>query len=250
MFRRLGVRGKVLATLVTPAVVLVIAAAYIIGLSVADAMRAQQTADLVAALEYQDQAGTAFAQERAYNIVAMIDDSESGTGARLALLQGTPELDENGQPVTKDGQPVWAAPAAQAQTITALDARDEELLNIDISMLDQRVKDAVAQTIEDRAAITDVQKKVSEGRLTERVATDAYGTYIDGALEVMDAIADTSEDRDLGTRLEAYFAIDQLMLTNTYERPVVGLALGIFNGYPAEIRRPPRGPSRCAVPTW
>ncbi|MCP2265032.1 ATP-binding protein [Promicromonospora thailandica] len=236
MFRRLGVRGKVLATLVTPAVVLVIAAAYIIGLSVADAMRAQQTADLVAALEYQDQAGTAFAQERAYNIVAMIDDSESGTGARLALLQGTPELDENGQPVTKDGQPVWAAPAAQAQTITALDARDEELLNIDISMLDQRVKDAVAQTIEDRAAITDVQKKVSEGRLTERVATDAYGTYIDGALEVMDAIADTSEDRDLGTRLEAYFAIDQLMLTNTYERPVVGLALGIFNGYPAEIR--------------
>ncbi|MFI9484751.1 ATP-binding protein [Promicromonospora sp. NPDC052451] len=233
MFRRLGVRGKVLATLVTPAVVLVIAAAYIIGLSVADAMRAQQTADLVAALEYQDQAGTAFAQERAYNIVAMIDDSESGDGARLALLQGTPEIGEDGKPVTdKDGNPVWAAPAAQAQTITALDARDDELLDIDISMLDQRVKDAVTQTIEDRAAITDVQKKVAEGRLTEQVATDAYGTYIDGALEVMDAIADTSEDRDLGTRLEAYYAIDQLMLTNTYERPIVSLALGIFNAYP------------------
>lgn len=233
MFRRLGVRGKVLATLVTPAVVLVIAAAYIIGLSVADAMRAQQTADLVAALEYQDEAGTAFAQERAYNIVAMIDDSESGNGARLALLQGTPEIGEDGKQVTdQDGNPVWAAPAAQAQTITALDARDDELLDIDISMLDQRVKDAVTRTIEDRAAITDVQKKVAEGRLTEQVATDAYGTYIDGALEVMDAIADTSEDRDLGTRLEAYHAIDQLMLTNTYERPIVSLALGIFNAYP------------------
>ncbi|WP_285106507.1 ATP-binding protein [Promicromonospora sp. MEB111] len=233
MFRRLGVRGKVLATLVTPAVVLVIAAAYIIGLSVADAMRAQQTADLVAALEYQDQAGTAFAQERAYNIVAMIDSSATGDQARVALLRGTPEIGEDGKQVMdKDGNPKWTAPAAQAQTITALDARDDELLDIDISMLDQRVKDAVTQTIEDRAAITDVQKKVAEGRLTEQVATDAYGTYIDGALEVMDAIADTSEDRDLGTRLEAYYSIDQLMLTNTYERPIVGLTLGVVANHP------------------
>ena len=78
MFRRLGVRGKVLATLVTPAIVLVIAAAYIIGLSVVDAMRAQQTSDLVAALEYQDAAGTTFAQERSLNIVAMIDNGRVG----------------------------------------------------------------------------------------------------------------------------------------------------------------------------
>ncbi|WP_157237286.1 HAMP domain-containing sensor histidine kinase [Promicromonospora sukumoe] len=235
MFRRLGVRGKVLATLVTPAVVLVIAAAYIIGLSVADAMRAQQTADLVAALEYQDHAGTAFAQERYLNIVAMIDDGDAGNAARLALLQGTPELGEDGKPVTNDdGETVWAAPAAQAQTISALDKRDDELLDIDISMLDQRVKDAVTQTIQDRAAITEVQKKVADGRLTEKNATEAYGTYIDGALEVMDAIADTSEDRDLGTRLEAYHSIDQLMLTNTYERPIVSLALGIFTSYPAD----------------
>jgi signal transduction histidine kinase len=228
MFRRLGVRGKVLATLVTPAIVLVIAAAYIIGLSVVDAMRAQQTSDLVAALEYQDHAGTTFAQERSLNIVAMIDDGPFGNQARRALLQGTPKLDENGQPVMDEaGNPVWAAPAAQAQTISALDKRDDELLDIDISMLDQRVKTAVAETIEDRAAITDVQKKVADGRLTEKTATDAYGTYIDGALEVMDAIADTSEDRELGTRLEAYHSMDQLMLTNTYERPVVALTLGL-----------------------
>jgi HAMP domain-containing protein len=233
MFRRLGVRGKVLATLVTPAIVLVIAAAYIIGLSVVDAMRAQQTSDLVAALEYQDAAGTTFAQERSYNIVAMIDDSKSGDQARLALLQGTPKLDENGKPVTDDsGNTVWAAPAAQAQTITALDQRDEALLGIDISMLDERVKTAVAETIEDRAAITEVQKKVADERLTEQVATSAYGGYIDGALEVLDAIADTSEDRDLGTRLEAYQSMDELMLTNTYERPVVALALGLAASHP------------------
>jgi HAMP domain-containing protein/anti-sigma regulatory factor (Ser/Thr protein kinase) len=232
MFRRLGVRGKVLATLVTPAIVLVIAAAYIIGLSVVDAMRAQQTSDLVAALKYQDAAGTAFAQERAYNIVAMVDNSRAGELASIALLQGTPELDENGEPIIKDGTPVWAAPAAQVQTITALDERDEALLDIDISMLDQRVKNAVSQTIEDRAAITDVQKKVAAGRLTEQTATEAYGGYIDGALEVMDAIADTSEDRDLGTRLEAYHSMDELMLTNTYERPIVDLTLGIFKNHP------------------
>lgn len=232
MFRRLGVRGKVLATLVTPAIVLVIAAAYIIGLSVVDAMRAQQTSDLVAALEYQDVAGTTFAQERSLNIVAMIDNDVAGEQASRALLQGTPEVDEKGKPVIKDGAPVWAAPAAQAQTITALDERDEALLDIDISMLDQRVKNAVAETIEDRAAITDVQKKVAAGRLTEQAATEAYGGYIDGALEVMDAIADTSEDRQLGTRLEAYHSMDQLMLTNTYERPIVALALGIYDRHP------------------
>lgn len=234
MFRRLGVRGKVLATLVTPAIVLVIAAAYIIGLSVVDAMRAQQTSDLVAALEYQDAAGTTFAQERLYNIVAMIDDGESGDQARRALLQGTPAMEEDGvtQATNEDGTPKWAAPAAQAQTIKALDERDEALLDIDISMLDQRVKTAVAETIEDRAAITAVQEKVADGRLTEQAATKAYGGYIDGALEVMDAIADTSEDRELGTRLEAYHSMDQLMLTNTYERPVVSLALGIFVKHP------------------
>jgi HAMP domain-containing protein len=232
MFRRLGVRGKVLATLVTPAIVLVIAAAYIIGLSVVDAMRAQQTSDLVAALEYQDQAGTTFAQERALNIVAMTDDGPAGRDARTALLTGTPELDENGRPVTRDGNPVWAAPAAQAQTITALDKRDDELLDIDISMLDERVKTALAETIEDRAAITDVQKKVADGRLTEQAATEAYDGYIDGALEVMDAIADTSEDRELGTRLEAYYSMDELMLTTTYERPIVALALGLVARHP------------------
>ncbi|MEU4363394.1 ATP-binding protein [Promicromonospora sp. NPDC023987] len=234
MFRRLGVRGKVLATLVTPAIVLVIAAAYIIGLSVVDAMRAQQTSDLVAALQYQDAAGTTFAQERSYNIVAMIDDGEAGSAARMALLQGVPEMEDDGvtQAKNEDGSPKWERPAAQAQTIKALDERDEALLDIDISMLDQRVKTAVAETIEDRAAITDVQKKVAAGRLTEQAATDAYGGYIDGALEVMDAIADTSEDRDLGTRLTAYHSMDQLMLTNTYERPVVALALNIFNNHP------------------
>ncbi|GAA4692043.1 Signal transduction histidine kinase [Promicromonospora umidemergens] len=234
MFRRLGVRGKVLATLVTPAIVLVIAAAYIIGLSVVDAMRAQQTSDLVAALEYQDAAGTTFAQERAYNIVAMIDDTERGVAARTALLQGVPAMEDDGvtQAKNKDGSPKWAADAAQAQTIKALDERDDALLDIDISMLDQRVKTAVAETIEDRAAITDVQKKVADGRLTEQAATEAYGGYIDGALEVMDAIADTSEDRELGIRLEAYHSMDQLMLTSTYERPVVALALGIFFNHP------------------
>ncbi|MFD2027549.1 HAMP domain-containing sensor histidine kinase [Promicromonospora aerolata] len=234
MFRRLGVRGKVLATLVTPAIVLVIAAAYIIGLSVVDAMRAQQTSDLVAALKYQDEAGTKFAQERAYNIVGMIDDTEAGMAARVALLQGKPAMEDDGvtQATNEDGSPKWEADAAQAQTITALDERDEALLDIDISMLDQRVKNAVAETIQDRAAITEVQKKVANGQLTEQRATDAYGGYIDGALEVMDAIADTSEDRELGTRLEAYHSMDQLMLTNTYERPVVSLALGIFNNHP------------------
>ena len=234
MFRRLGVRGKVLATLVTPAIVLVIAAAYIIGLSVVDAMRAQQTSDLVAALEYQDLAGTKFAQERSLNILAMIDDGETGNQARYALLQGTPELEDDGvtQATDEDGNPLWAAPAAQAQTIEALDDRDEALLGIDISMLDQRVKTAVTETIDDRAAITDVQKKVGDARLTEQTATVAYGGYIDGALEVLDAIADTSEDRDLGTRLEAYHSMNELMLTNTHERPVVALALGIFTNHP------------------
>ena len=232
MFRRLGVRGKVLATLVTPAIVLVIAAAYIIGLSVVDAMRAQQTSALVAALEHQDLAGTSFAQERSLNIVAMIDDGPRGEAASLTLLHGQPKRENGEQVRDQDGNPVWEADAAQAQTINALDRRDDALLDIDISMLDQRVKDAVAQTIKDRAAVTEVQKKVADGSITVWAATDAYGTYIDDALEVMDAIADTSEDRELGTRLEAYHAMDRLMLTSTYERPVIALAMGLEANHP------------------
>ncbi|GAB3159251.1 hypothetical protein GCM10027059_05180 [Myceligenerans halotolerans] len=227
MFRRLGVRGKVLATLVVPALVMIIAAAYITWTSIESALRAQQTADLVAALEQQDDAGTAFAQERALTIAASApcipgQNPCNSDEAKGLLLQGMPERTEDGKVVKEDGEIVYAFPSAQEQTNDALDERDAQFKALDTSFLDPRVKGAIDQTIYDRAEVLEVQRKVRDQSIAEQQVTRAYNIFIDDSVDVMTQLADTTANRDLGERIRAHQLLDELMLTNTYERPLIG----------------------------
>ncbi|MBO0609567.1 ATP-binding protein [Myceligenerans salitolerans] len=210
-----------------PALVMIIAAAYITWTSIESALRAQQTADLVAALEQQDDAGTAFAQERALTIAASApclpnQDPCTSDEAKGLLLQGLPERDENGKIVKEDGEIVYALPSAQEQTNQALDERDAQFRALDTSFLDPRVKQAIDQTIYDRAEVLEVQRKVQEQSIAEQQVTRAYNIFIDDSVDVMTQLADTTENRDLGERIRAHQLMDELMLTNTYERPLIG----------------------------
>ncbi|MBE1874176.1 ATP-binding protein [Myceligenerans pegani] len=210
-----------------PALVMIIAAAYITWTSIESALRAQQTADLVAALEQQDNAGTAFAQERALTIAASApcipgQDPCTADEARGLLLQGVPETDDNGKVVKEDGEIVYALPSAQVQTNQALDERDAQFKSLDTSFLDPRVKAAIDQTIFDRAQVVEVQDKVRDQAIAEQQVTRAYNIFIEDSVDVMTQLADTTANRDLGERIRAHQLMDELMLTNTYERPLIG----------------------------
>ncbi|WP_146252117.1 sensor histidine kinase [Xylanimonas oleitrophica] len=197
MLRRLGVRGKILATLAVPVLVLLLGAAWISWGSYQDARRAEQTSQLVRSLELQDRAGTAFAQERALSIAMSLGI----TGARSQLN------------------------VAQAETDEALRERNAALAELDTSALDPRVGQAVRRTMLDVGSVDLLQKQVLDGSITEGEATQKYNAFIQNALEVPRILAETTLDRDLAPRIEAYIALDEVLLSNTEERPVVAAAL-------------------------
>ncbi|WP_125775441.1 HAMP domain-containing sensor histidine kinase [Antribacter gilvus] len=209
MLRRLGVRGKILATLATPVLVLVMLAVYIVGESVLVARTAAQTATIVEALKYQDEAGTAFAQERALAIAA-----RAGSEEALAMLtQGIPELDDEGNPTGK------MLPSAQDQTNAAIEARDDAFRGMDVSGLDPLVGESVEATMADADKRDRLQELAANRQLTEGAIAKEYSAYIEGALNVARQLSDTSDDRKLALRLDAFITLEEAMLTNTLERP-------------------------------
>ncbi len=198
MLRRLGVRGKILATLAVPIFVLAMVAVWISGTSFQEMRQAEQTSDLIASLEAQDRAGTAFAAERALNIAASIG------------IPGAAEQLE----------------AAQEETDAAVAARDEILRSLETDALDPQVGEAVRRTVNDRGSVDLLQNQVVDGTVSEVDATAKYNQIIDNALEVPRVLAATTVDRDLAQRIEAYVAMDEVLLANTEERPYVGHVLG------------------------
>jgi len=197
MLRRLGVRGKILATLAVPILVLAALAGWIAWQSYQDERQATQTSALIASLEAQDRAGTAFAAERALNIAISLEIP----GAKEQLA------------------------AAQKETDEALVARDAILRNLDTSALDPRVGEAVRRTLVDKGAVDALQTRVAEGTIAEEEATDKYNGVIRNALEVPRILAATTANRDLAPRIEAYVDLDETLLSNTEERPFVGFVL-------------------------
>ncbi|WP_344102330.1 ATP-binding protein [Myceligenerans crystallogenes] len=209
-----------------PALVMIIAASFITWTAIERALTAQQTAELVEALELQDDAGTAFAQERALMILASADcpsgdEPCQAERAKMLLVNGTPE-EKNGEPVkNKDGEIKYALPSAQEMTTAALDKRDQQFKSLSTNFLDPRVQAAIDQAIYDRTEVAEVQGKVRDGQIAEGTVTKAYNIFIDDSVNVMTQLADTTADRDLGERIRAHQLLDELMLTNTYERPLI-----------------------------
>lgn len=197
MLRRLGVRGKILATLAVPIFVLLLAATYISWGALQDMIQSNQSSGLVDSLELQDRAGTAMAAERALSVAALNDVE----GAMDQLVE------------------------AQEQTDEAVDARNEALAALDTDMLSTNVRDAINATLEDRRAVDDLQTDVIAGQITAASATAQYGEIIERALDIPRSLSAASTDSALAERLNAYVGMDQAMLANTYERPIVALGL-------------------------
>ena len=194
MLRRLGVRGKILATLAVPIFVLALTAGWITWQSLQENRSAEQTAALMESLELQDAAGSAVAAERATNIAASLGIP----GAKKALVK------------------------AQETTDQVLDQRDEALEVLDISALPTNVQDAVNRTLRDRTVLDELQRKVISGQLTEARATEQYTALSENALDVPRSVAQSGTDAGLTRHINAYTALDEAMLANTLERPIAG----------------------------
>ncbi|MFJ4109407.1 ATP-binding protein [Oerskovia enterophila] len=189
----MSVRGKILAALALPVLVLFLAATIFSVQAINEARVAQQAQALVKAFATQDVAGRAVAAERAAEIqrVHRVEDAD-------ALVE-----------------------EARLASDKALDRRDAVYAGLNMSMLDQRVRDAVDATVKDRAELTDIRKQIDTNSIQELGFTSKYNTLIDDALDVPRVLADTSDDRTLAQFLDAYVDANVLMSQVSLELPVV-----------------------------
>ncbi|MFD6164673.1 ATP-binding protein [Oerskovia sp. NPDC060287] len=188
----MSVRGKILAALALPVLVLFLAATIFSVQAINEARVAQQTQALVKAFATQDVAGKAVAAERA---------------AEIQRVRGV----ENGDAVVEE---------ARLATDKSLDRRDAVYGDLTMSMLDQRVRDAVDATVKDRAELADIRKQIDTNSIQELGFTSKYNTLIDDALDVPRVLADTSDDRTLAQFLDAYVDTNVLMSQVALELPV------------------------------
>ncbi|MGW6003776.1 ATP-binding protein [Oerskovia enterophila] len=189
----MSVRGKILAALALPVLVLFLAATIFSVQAINEARVAQQTQALVKAFATQDVAGKAVAAERA---------------AEIQRVRGV----ENGDALVEE---------ARLAADKALDRRDAVYAGLTMSMLDQRVRDAVDATVKDRAELADIRKQIDTNSIQELGFTSKYNTLIDDALDVPRVLADTSDDRSLAQFLDAYVDTNVLMSQVSLELPVV-----------------------------
>lgn len=198
MLRRLSVRGKILAALAVPVLVLFAAAAIISAQAIGSARDASQTSALVAALAAQDAAGTEIAAERTYSFL----DATGGTEDSKAQMM-----------------------AQREKTDKALDARDRAYEKLDTSVLDPRVREAVADTIADRNELTGIRQSIDRSSIGQLARNSQYSALIDAALDVPRTLADTTPDRALAQYLDAYVLLDELLAQQALEQPLAGAVL-------------------------
>ncbi|MEK8226323.1 nitrate- and nitrite sensing domain-containing protein [Oerskovia sp. M15] len=110
---------------------------------------------------------------------------------------------------------------ARVATDKALDRRDAVYGDLNLSMLDERVQEALDATIKDRDELASLRKQIDTGAMQEKGFTASYNNLIDSALNVPRVLSDTVQERDLAQYLDAYVASNVLMSQVTLELPVV-----------------------------
>ncbi|WP_170044686.1 sensor histidine kinase [Luteimicrobium subarcticum] len=186
----MSVRGKILAALAVPVLVLFVAAAYIAGQSIGDARVAGAVGQIVDTFPAQDDAIDAMQAERAASVAAVT----SGGKEDEATLK-----------------------AARTATDDALAKRDRLLRDVNLGALDHRVETAVTGTLASADRLEVVRRQVDVHGVNGDYASDAYQAIVDTALRVPTAVAQSIPDRDLARYISAYAATDQVVSQFTVE---------------------------------
>ncbi|WP_175558973.1 sensor histidine kinase [Sanguibacter gelidistatuariae] len=191
-------RGKILAALTVPVLVLCLAASMFSLQAIRNAQLAGQAKAIVAALPSGQDAVTVLQAERL---------------AAVQLLQGVAGAED-------------AYTAAQAQTDTVLAELRGIYTNLDITRLDPMVSEAVSgaasQNVTDLAIVRD---NVGRGARSPALASTNYTAMIDRLLNVPASLAATLTDRQLAVKLDAYVAVNDLFNKTAVEVPLVQYVL-------------------------
>lgn len=180
MLRRLGVRGKILATLAVPVLVLFLGATILSVGSITDSQLARASSQVADSLRAQDALTDALLTERtaAFDYTLGRDDAEQ---------------------IYQD---------AQIATDILVGRLNSTVADIDVSPLDDRLVKALEDARGARSELTAIRGLFVEGRTASpRNVEDRYGAVIDAQLDVGEVAADRMSDRDLGRLFSGYNSV-------------------------------------------
>ena len=209
MLRRLSVRGKILAALAVPVLVLFIAASLFSFQSIRDLQIAGQSQDIVALLDKGEVVTTALQAERVASIA--VND---------APLGGAPEAIKARDTATA------SLMAAKAKTDASLSILRGAYGQLDISLLDPVVTATLVGVSENnQTLLASVRDFVQRRAGTSAVISDRYTALVVGFLQVPQALADNLTDREIAGYLGSYVASARLIDSVRAEGPLVQTVL-------------------------
>ena len=205
MLRRLSVRGKILAALAVPVLVLFVAASLFSFQSVRDLQVAGQSQDIVALLDQGEVVTTALQTERQASIA--VNEAPQGR---------EPEIIEAQRAATQ------ALTEARANTNSSLDNLRAKYAELDISLLDPAVTATLVSVSENnQTLLASVRDFVNRKAGTSAVISDRYSALVLQFLKVPQALADELTDRDVAGYLSSYVSAARLIDAVRSEGPLV-----------------------------
>lgn len=200
MLRRLGVRGKIFATLAVPVIVLFVGAVILSVGSITDTRLARATSQVVDSLQMQDKFTQALQAER--------------TAAFNFTLERT-ESEEQYED-------------AKAVTDAAARNFNSEVEKVNLDPLDDSLVTAIEEAREARSAerLTRVRELfVDTDTVLTKTVEAQYGFIIDSQMEVARITTDRMPDRDLGQVMNAYNAVDDTVNATSLDAKLIEILL-------------------------
>lgn len=178
MLRRLGVRGKILATLAVPVLVLSLAAVFLSGSAVSDARLAESNQQIVDALDAQDFMTRAMQKERS----AAFAVGGQAEGAEAAYR------------------------FARVDTHRAIAALETRLDEVDLGPVDDRLVDTIRAASGARSPerLESVRRLLSTNAMTSTKTVQTLRDIIDSQMAVSETASNRMDDVRLTELLNGY----------------------------------------------
>lgn len=200
MLRRLGVRGKILATLAVPVLVLVIGAVFLSVSSISSTRLASATSEVVDSLRMQDNLTQALQAERtaAFNYTLERTDSEQQY---------------------EDAKKITDAAVRNFNT---------EVDKISLGPLDDAIVTAIDEARDARSQerLDEVRELfVDSDTVLNKTVEAQYGFIIETQMDVAQITADRMPDRDLGRVMNGYNAVDRTVNQTSLDSKLIEILL-------------------------
>ena len=215
MLRRLSVRGKILATLAVPILVLVFAAVFISAQSLREVQVARAITGALGALQNNRVYIEALQTERQASV---LHAGEIRLERRLPFLEVPLTADEESERAARAAERAEDYATATANTQSTMTRSQDRMREINFGLLDPFLEQAFDGVIEASERLPDVRASVESGNLAPNLVDRQYSVILREVLQLPEQFAGTIEDRTLGTYLNANALVDQTVDNIANER--------------------------------